>query len=657
MNTSAIYKKSNPKEYKEFIIGPIIYVATYIIVFLLYFFFKQIPWNGNLQFHTLSETIGTILSFFVGVISLVRFYSKRNNTFLFIGTGFVGTALIEGFHTVITTQYDMENYSFPTFLVMTSNLTSRIFLAMLLFFSFVTWKIEEKHGKRGVYKDYKVYIFFLSLIVLSLFYHNSYYPSISQSKISLLSIEIVNPPFKFVYIMPLLLYSFTLIGYLRKGNWKYKGFEHWLLLSIIFSIQSEVAFFFSTRVIDITIAHVLRNISYFLVFIGLVQNMYHLFRQAEESTNEIKKINEILKEEIHERKMIEGKLKESEERYRLLVEFSPDVIAVETDGKWSYINTTGRKLLGATCKKTEIIGRPVFNFIHPDEHEQVKEQMTIIQSQRKNFDLLESKFVTLDGRLLDMEVQTIPVIYQGKPSIQFVARNVTERKKTEELLRHSEKLSAVGQLAAGIAHEIRNPLTSLKGFIQLIQSGIQGKEEYFQIMLSELRRIETIISELLVLAKPQGIHFEQKDLRELLQHVIALVNTQAIMKNILIRSDFDPELPYIQCEENQLKQVFINLFKNSVEAMANGGTINVTVRKIDTDHFIRITIKDQGVGIPKEFLSRIGEPFFTTKEKGTGLGMMVSHRIVKNHGGKIQIESMIGEGTTVYIDLPITLEE
>lgn len=231
------------------------------------------------------------------------------------------------------------------------------------------------------------------------------------------------------------------------------------------------------------------------------------------------------------------------------------------------------------------------------------------------------------------------------------SQSLMQRKKTEEIVRKSEMLSMIGQMAAGVAHEIRNPLTSIKGFLQFIQSNESRSTEYFSIMLAELGRIEFIISEFLVLAQPQLVKKERKNLIHLLQNIIVLVETHAILNNVQVFLHFDPELPLIMCEESQLKQAFINIMKNAIEAMPDGGELLITAM---SDGGERVTVQfiDDGVGVPEEIMPRLGEPFYTTKEKGTGLGLMVSYKIVENHRGHINVRSKPHKGTTVEIQLP-----
>lgn len=247
-------------------------------------------------------------------------------------------------------------------------------------------------------------------------------------------------------------------------------------------------------------------------------------------------------------------------------------------------------------------------------------------------------------------------VRRGGRVVEVIAScvDITERKKAEELLRKSDRLLAVAELAAGVAHEIRNPLTSIKGFAQLLKQGI-SQPEYTDIMLTEVQRLDSIIHQFLILAKPQMVQCKQANLVDLLKCVINLNETLAINQNIQIKYEFETEILFIWCDENQLKQVFINLLMNAIESMPDGGEIVLQVKRIDA-HCVTIRLIDQGCGIPEARIQKLGEPFYSTKEKGTGLGLMVSFRIVKEHKGMIHFESEVNKGTTVEVILPVSSE-
>ncbi len=351
--------------------------------------------------------------------------------------------------------------------------------------------------------------------------------------------------------------------------------------------------------------------------------------------------------DITERKISEDEVRKREETYRNLVENSPDAVILASGNEIMFINDTGVHLLGA-CTKEAILQKSLMDIIHPDFHDIASKRINMGKDSQE---FVEYKLIRLDGSEVDVEMKGITTIYQNHPVKHIIIRDITERKKTQELLLNSEKLSVAGQLAAGIAHEVRNPLTAIKGFLQLMQSELNTHTTYFDIIESEMNRIELILTELLVLSKPQDLKFEMKDIAVIIEHVKALIDTNAIMKNIVINTYYECENLMIRCDENQLKQVFINLLKNSIEAMPDGGKITIEVINHGKDK-VKILFKDTGSGIPKELLKKIGQPFFTTKENGTGLGIMVSKQIIENHHGTMHIWSD-PHGTIIEIILPV----
>ena len=226
----------------------------------------------------------------------------------------------------------------------------------------------------------------------------------------------------------------------------------------------------------------------------------------------------------------------------------------------------------------------------------------------------------------------------------------------EELLRQTEKLSVVGELAAGFAHEIRNPLTTIKGFLQLIKKETDEKNlEYMSIMLNEIDRLEMITNEFMVVAKPQVANYQKEDLQLFTEGVISFLSPQALLKNVEMAMFVKQDIPFVYCDRNQLKQVLINIYKNAMEAMSNGGKI--TTEMSIEGRFVTISITDQGTGIPESLIPRLGEPFYTLKEKGTGLGLMVSRKIIESHQGSLIIKSKVNVGTTMIIKLPADQKE
>lgn len=356
--------------------------------------------------------------------------------------------------------------------------------------------------------------------------------------------------------------------------------------------------------------------------------------------------------DITDRKRVEQELRLSEERYRLIADNVLDLIRmVNQEGIILYASPSHSTVTG--YDPDWLIGQNVFSLIHPEDREIARRNFEEIIRTKQPSAFHEYRYLGANGDVQIIELRDIPVLDENQEveRVIFFGRDISERRKTEELLRNSDKLSVLGELAAGIAHEIRNPLTALRGFIQLLQAESFDNKRYLDVMMAEIDRINFIASELLLLAKPQALHFKKHDLYSLLQSVIKLLEPQTNMDNIRICMSFHSTTPYINCEEKQMKQVFINLIKNGIEAMPQGGDFFITITSPDPEH-IRIQFIDQGCGIPNDLIARLGEPFYTTKEKGTGLGLMVSQKIIKEHRGEMSIESQVAKGTVVSIVLP-----
>lgn len=319
-------------------------------------------------------------------------------------------------------------------------------------------------------------------------------------------------------------------------------------------------------------------------------------------------------------------------------------------GKWLRANRSLCDILGYS--EEELMNCTFQDITHPDDiKKSLEEFQQIVEGKACTIQVMK-RYVHKDGHNIWVLVHASRVVIAGSGAVYFIAQiqDLTERKKAEELLHHSDKLSLAGQLAAGIAHEIRNPLTAIRGFLQLMKTeGV--KPNYFEIVFSEFQRIELILAELLILAKPHESRMQRKNIVHLLRDVVTLMGSQALMSNVLIRFTCDLRTLYVICDENQMKQVFINILKNAIDAMPDGGEARIEIHASEKE--VQIVVVDHGCGIPADKLMQIGQPFFTSKKQGTGLGMMMSLKIIENHGGSIHIESVVKQGTTVKVLLPI----
>ncbi|WP_052712139.1 ATP-binding protein [Domibacillus indicus] len=344
---------------------------------------------------------------------------------------------------------------------------------------------------------------------------------------------------------------------------------------------------------------------------------------------------------------LEERLHEKVSHYKYLIEEMPDAVFVVSDHQVVYGNQTAAQLL--ECNKADLLAMTAWNLFSTEYHELLE---IGIEKLKRNEKLppVEMKMISYSGRVIDVEVSAFP--FSRNMETDFTAiliiRSIYERKAHQQLTIKTEKLSLAGQLAASIAHEVRNPLTSIKGFLKLAREDMMH-DAYYTIIDEEIDRIETIASELLVLGKPMSVEIEVCDAGKMLRDVCILLQSQAVMRKILIEFNGEPNC-LIRCNPGQMKQVFINIIKNATEAMENGGTIRASAR-LNGD-MVQIVIEDEGKGMPETVLKKLGEPFYTTKEDGTGLGLMVCFNIVEQYGGTIRVESKVDKGTVFTIELP-----
>ncbi|MBV7506182.1 PAS domain S-box protein [Bacillus sp. sid0103] len=349
---------------------------------------------------------------------------------------------------------------------------------------------------------------------------------------------------------------------------------------------------------------------------------------------------------------IERELKRTRELYKLITENTTDMIKVYSkDGKVVYASPSHEDGIGYT--PDQLIGKTVCDLIIPEEIDQLKKvYQKLIETEEPQ--LLQTQVQTGNNEVIYSETMISPIFNdQGEiDSYVTVGRNITDRIKNDDTLRNLDRLSIIGQLAAGVAHEIRNPLTSLKGFSKLLTDATnrEKQDEYLSIIMNELDRIDIIVNEFMSLAKPQAIQFEQVSLTSVLESTVNILHPQALLHNVQITNQYQQDDILIDCSPNQLKQVFVNFLKNAIESMPFGGNVDIHVQRVEGNR-VQISFSDEGMGIDTELMRFLGTPFYTTKDKGIGLGLTVSNKIIQEHNGTMNIESKMGKGTTVKVEL------
>ena len=322
------------------------------------------------------------------------------------------------------------------------------------------------------------------------------------------------------------------------------------------------------------------------------------------------------------------------------------VCQVSLEGKYEYVGKTHQSILGYNPE--ELIGRSLFDFIHADDLAMSK----VIFKDGLNsghFNQIHIRYRSYNNNYLDLESQGIAV-YDDNNCVNgavFVTRDITYRNLLEKELARLGQLKSIAQLSAGLVHEIRYPITTVRGFLQILYSNeeLNQYRDYFDLMIKELDDANHLITEFLSMAKEKESHFAWQDLNSLIQSLYSVFNAEATMKDHKIILDLG-EINDIYMDRNQIRQLIVNLVNNGFESMETGGAL--TIRTASQGKYIVLSVEDKGCGIDSEIMNRIGTPFFTTKEKGTGLGLSICQNIADKHKAEIKIKSS-ADGSTFAV--------
>jgi PAS domain S-box-containing protein len=356
-------------------------------------------------------------------------------------------------------------------------------------------------------------------------------------------------------------------------------------------------------------------------------------------------------------------IKLSEQRYKDLFANAYDLIfALDQELRITSINKAGQQLTGYSLE--DLLGRPL-PALASDASWKHAEQPLRDLLRGHGVQPFELELIRQDQDLVYLEVSAQVMLNgAGVKGVHCIARNLTERRRLEQKLIQSEKLSAIGQLVAGVAHELNNPLTSVSGYAQLLlrdASLLDETRQDIEQIHTQAERAAKIVQNLLIFAREHQPERHMVAINEVLRSALALQNYQLKVDNISVMLELDPDLPATTADPHHLQQVFLNLITNARHAMVErGGRGTLTlrtsvVRGPEDDATIQVEIQDTGIGIPERDLEKIFNPFFTTKPvgQGTGLGLSICFGIIKEHEGQIWAESQLGFGTRVFVALPM----
>ena len=330
-----------------------------------------------------------------------------------------------------------------------------------------------------------------------------------------------------------------------------------------------------------------------------------------------------------------------------LVENMPiGLIATDAGGRLSAFNHTAEAILKRTA--AEVLGKPAEEILPGS----CRELFRTLALERR---LIERAFdcAVEEGRTIPLQIIATTLCEENGAFVGHVLlfRDMTEIRRLEEEVARSRRLASLGSLAAGVAHEIRNPLSSIKGFATWFRERYRDnpeERETAEVMIREVDRLNRVITQLLEFARPLTMHRVPTPLQAVIRHALKMVEGEAQAKRIVVETDLSVEVGEIPLDADRMTQVLLNLFQNAIGAMEGGGVLRISLDRRD-EKGVRITVADTGIGIPKEELPRVFDPYFTTRPSGTGLGLAIVHKIVEAHGGEVRLESEPGRGTTATV--------
>ncbi len=379
--------------------------------------------------------------------------------------------------------------------------------------------------------------------------------------------------------------------------------------------------------------------------------------------------------DISDRLAAEQALRDSEERFRALVENAPEAIFVQRQGRFAYVNQGAMELFGAN-RAEELLGHPVAERLHPDHRSLAADRIEQINVLKRKAPVLEQAYLRLDGGQVEVSSSAVPIRYEDEEGALVFARDIGERRQAEQekaklmaQLHQAQKMEAIGTLAGGVAHDFNNILAAVVGFSELAleqtKQGQDNSDDIAQILVAA-ERARGLVRQILTYSRKTSMEMKPLDMNAMVREASHLLK-RTLPKMINITTDLAADLPLVNADAHQMLQVLMNLSGNAADAMPQGGSLVIATLAANLENqpcplchdiisggHVLLKVTDNGSGMEQATLAKIFDPFFTTKEvgKGTGLGLSTVYGIVESHGGHINVESQPGQGSTFSIYLP-----
>ena len=606
-----------------------------------YIMLRGNEWQSGTTLHTVMETAATLLAFVAGTMALLRYYSKKDSLFLFIGVGFLGTGFLDGYHALVTSAY-FKPYmpsDLPD-LIPWSWVASRQFLSIMMAVSWFVWWRENSLGIKSKFSERTVYIISILFTVVSFLFFAffplppAYYPD-----------AFFHRPEEFA---PAFFFLIALIGYLAKGRWKNDAFEHWLVLSLIIGFVSQAVFMsFSNTLFDLEfdIAHTLKKVSYVCVLTGLLYSMHAIFRREEDVVREL-------------------------DFQKSAMDQHAIVTITDANGNITYCNDLFCEISGFS--REELMGKN-HRYVKSDEHppELYADLWRTISRGKTWHGVIKNR--KKQGGHYWAAVTIVPFLDKtGKP-VKYVAirTDITERKAAETALIASREdalaaVKAKSNFLANMSHEIRTPMNGVIGMLELLK-GLDltsQQSDYVDTALQSADMQISVINDILDFSKIESGHLDLEytdfNLCGAVEDIAALLSATAQSKGVVLTCFCDPRIPSaVLGDPTRLRQILANLAGNAVK-FTNQGEVNISALFVSHEGnkvTIKLQIQDTGIGIDHDQLALLFQAFSqadastTRKFGGTGLGLAISKTLVELMGSQIQVESEKGEGSTFSFTL------
>jgi PAS domain S-box-containing protein len=693
----------------------VVYVLFTLVLALGVIPAHRSSWQGNAELHTLLETVATLLGFVTGAMALVRYYTKKSSMFLLLGSGFIGGALLDGCHALVTSSFFAGHApSALSTLTPWSGVMSRVFMSLLLCASIVAWKREMRNPTTGGISENLVYLLVGGWTMVNFLFF-------SIVPLSPLPSPLIH---RSTDLMPAFFLCLATIGYLWKGGWKTDDFEHWLVLSLIVGSVGQAEYMaFYDKLFDtqFLVAHALRILGHIFVLAGLFISKFSIFKreaansiqlgQANQSlaaeiaerqrmqdvlrrahdkldervqarTADLRNANELLESEVAERVRAEEALRGSSELIKLVFDSIPEAVyGIDMQGNCTFCNPSCLRLTGYH-EPTELLAKNMHTLIHHSRANGTPypvEECHIFEAFRQGHGthIDDEVFWRRDGTSFPAEYWSLPMHRNGKvigTVVTFV--DVTERKRTEQVLREAREAAeaasrAKSEFLANMSHEIRTPMNGVLGMTELALDTELTQEQrgFLNLAKSSAESLLVLLNDILDFSKIEAGKLDMEiiefNLRDTLDDTMKAVSLRAHEKGLELACHILPDAPDgLLGDPTRLRQIVMNLVGNAIKFTAQGEVVIrvETQQEAECEALLHFAVTDTGVGIPVEKQASIFEAFTqadnstTRKYGGTGLGLSISARLVEMMGGRMWLESVSGRGSTFHFSVRFQLQ-